>query len=316
LTSIVYDAADAVQAGLDFLADSQLPNGAFRTLSSRSRTLEDAEFTRSPFVTALVLHSIRTTQAVAACEEMLSRGLAYLLSECEPPGVWRFFGKGSEIPPDMDDTSCCLAVLKELKAPSIDFCGLCDFMLRFRHSSGLFYTWMGVPHLYNDVDPIVNANALFLYSLVGRPLADVARRLTALIREMVLDRSGLRSPYYLSPSSLLYSLCKVAGACEPNPLADAEPWMSRLLRGLPECSDALDSAMMLNASIHLDIEDRGSSLAASILRQQNPDGSWGPVAFFTGPQVQPPVYFGAAELTTAFCMEALAKFDRTGAIKK
>jgi hypothetical protein len=63
---------------------------------------------------------------------------------------------------------------------------------------------------------------------------------------------------------------------------------------------------MLNVSLDLKIVDRVESLAAAIIQMQNPDGSWNPVAFFKQPApIQ--VYYGSKELTTALCVEALAK---------
>jgi hypothetical protein len=79
----------AVRSGIDFLADSQLPTGAFRTYCSYSPSLAPGYVGRSPFVTTFVLHSIRAAQELATDNEMESRGIEYLLSEREPNRSWR-----------------------------------------------------------------------------------------------------------------------------------------------------------------------------------------------------------------------------------
>jgi hypothetical protein len=172
----------AVRSGIDFLADSQLPNGAFRTLCSYSRSLAPAYVGRSPFITTFVLHSMRATQGLAADNEMGPLGIKYLLSECESPGIWRFSGKGTQLSPDLDDTCCSLSVLKEYETPCVDYSLLCDYLLRFRDPSGLFYTWMDYPSAHNDVDPVVNTNVLRFYSLMDKPLRAVAERLVEVVQ--------------------------------------------------------------------------------------------------------------------------------------
>jgi hypothetical protein len=65
--------------------------------------------------------------------------------------------------------------------------------------------------------------------------------------------------------------------------------------------------MMLNALLDLNVRDCMDSLTDAIIQTQSPDGSWDPVAFFKQPS--PEVYYGSRELTTALCLEALAKTE-------
>jgi hypothetical protein len=231
-------------------------------------------------------------------------GIKYLLSECESPGTWRFSGKGTQLSPDLDDTCCSLSVLKEYETPGVDYSLLCDYLLRFRDPSGLFYTWMDYPSAHNDVDPVVNANVLHFYSLMDKPLMTVAEWLVEAVREAALTGS-IKSLYYLSPLSLLYSLCR-ASMISPEDLRAP----ARQLLGKVDDHDPLASAMMLNALLDLNIGDRIKSLTDAIIQMQNPDGSWEPVAFFRQPS--PEVYYGSKELTTALCLEALAKTQHRG----
>jgi hypothetical protein len=301
---IVCDVPHAVRAGLDFLADSQLPNGAFTTLCSYRRDLANAYVGRSPFLTTFILHSIRVAQGLAADNQIGSLGIEYLLSECESPGIWRFSGRGSQLSADLDDTCCALAVLKEYETAGLDYSLLCEYLLQFRDASGLFYTWMDYPSAYNDVDPVVNANVLLFYSLMKKPLRTVADHLIGVLHAAA-STGTIESLYYLSPLSLLYSLCRVS-MISPE---DLRPPARQLLENVDK-HDPLASAMMLNALLDLNISDHTESLRDAIIQMQSPDGSWEPAAFFKQPN--PEVYYGSRELTTALCLEALAKTQHRG----
>jgi hypothetical protein len=71
---------------------------------------------------------------------------------------------------------------------------------------------------------------------------------------------------------------------------------------------ALVALTLLNCEAEVDLLDRQIEL---ILAMQCDDGSWPRVAFYSGPRPPLPrsVWFGSEELTSALCLEALARYS-------
>ncbi len=132
-----------VDAALAFLAEQQLPNGEFPTVRGRLPKLEDERsFESTTFATSYVLHSLSHVDRSPA--PVLADGAAdFLESVMERHGVWRYWTardrRHSSIPPDLDDTCCASAALRDVgRAPIANH----DLILANRNRAGLFYTWL------------------------------------------------------------------------------------------------------------------------------------------------------------------------------
>ena len=86
---------------------------------------------------------------------------------------------------------------------------------------------MNVPREYNDidpndVDPVVNANALFLYLLMGKNLQAVMNYLISIIKGIALNHTPFRSSYYISLPAFLYAISKAITLCKKTPLGSTD----------------------------------------------------------------------------------------------
>lgn len=134
--------AGAIDRGVSFLREAQLPSGEFRTLLASSPDFEEATFDSSPFVTAQVLHSLHGLDRpeVAA---MARAGLRFLRRERNFGGLWRYYSrrewKHFRIPPDLDDTACASHAfpLYGERAPRNRW-----IFRRNRDARGRFLTWV------------------------------------------------------------------------------------------------------------------------------------------------------------------------------
>ncbi|WP_172682804.1 glycosyltransferase family 4 protein [Verrucomicrobium spinosum] len=88
--------ADAISRGLDFLAATQFADGEFPTLISSRESLDDGELDSSPFVTALMVHSLRS--CLPRSRAMVERALAFL------EGRWNRVASGATTPPSSSST--------------------------------------------------------------------------------------------------------------------------------------------------------------------------------------------------------------------
>jgi hypothetical protein len=124
-----------------FLREAQLPHGEFRTLLGSDDTLADGVLDSSPFATTHVVYALGDLGEHA--RPLIDRALAFLRSEMEPGGLWRYYAsrqwKHTRIPPDLDDTCCASFVLARQgwRVPRNRW-----LILANRDPQGRFGTWM------------------------------------------------------------------------------------------------------------------------------------------------------------------------------
>ncbi|MGE5489770.1 MAG: prenyltransferase/squalene oxidase repeat-containing protein [Actinomycetota bacterium] len=156
----------------------------------------------------------------------------------------------------------------------------------------------------DDVDPVVNANAI-LY--LGES-DDTLPAIDWLIKEVRTDRPDF-SLYYKDSFALYYMVSRAYRHSAPSLIQTRDHILARIAclagKGWEPVRPALTLGLAACTLLNFDPE---SPLVApaidAILKLQNPDGSWPISAFYSGPSE----YWGSAELSTAFCLEALARY--------
>ena len=327
----------AIGGALDYLERQQLAYGEFRTfIASDFEMTEDCEFDSSPFTTALVLYALGFLEGSADAaggggadraarrDAIFQRALGFLLDEMETPGIWRYWTRrsGKGIAPDADDTSMISQVIRSyiLGRPDADegirqaLQGILDSNRRLleanRDPSGLFYTWFVDPGQPNDVDGVVNANVVFY---LGETPA------TAAACDQLVDwvEEGHEAGaywYYTNHWALYYAITR-AWRHGASRLDSAIPTIRRKVLAARRADGSFGSplATALAVCTLLDVAANDDAVVAeanaTLVAGQGSDGSWPMAAFYCGPNPPRPVnrFFGSAELTTALCLEALAR---------
>jgi hypothetical protein len=328
-------AAAAVEAGLGFLARSQLPSGQFATYVGPD-LLADPLFEASPFTTALVAHSLgKSTSRVA--EEIIDRAVEFLASEMLRGGAWRYWSSNHATPdlmlPDLDDTACISDVLSRRGRPVSNR----RLFLANRDRRRRFYTWIFprfTPPPLNldfwrlarenrdaslleinglstsDISGVVNANIL-AYLGDGPWAAPVVEYLLDIVRrraETIADTWYYTEfPFYYSIarciergiSGLAHVGDEIAARIEAAQGADG-----RIGPGVLETAIAISALHSLGArSVAV---ERGCKF---ILDTQGGDGSWEIAPMYHGGVLRPgAMLYGSPELTTGFCVQALLPF--------
>lgn len=323
----------AIQRAIDFLAQAQLPDGEFVTFIAPADNPAKAEWDSSPFVTSLVTYSLG--HAGAGARPLIERALSFLTAEMEPGGVWRYYSskqvKHLRIGPDLDDTACASFVLLHngRSVPSNRWIFLANTDAR-----GLFCTWLlptpgsdirllrvlaeghriaeakvaprfrshRDPTLPGEVDAVVNANVVLYLGECEETTAAI-RYLLDLLQS---EPERYESHYYADVVALYYM---VARACA-NGVPSLTPAGDAVTRKIEERvrSRSLGSplASALAACALLTFAPRSNALPQiieSIREAQNADGSWDRAIFYRGPTK----CWGSETLTTALCLEALAR---------
>ena len=305
--------ASAIEKAIDFLYHHQLPYGEFKTYISPNPRLEDQYLPDStPFVTTLVLYSISFVDCPKV-RKMTRKAVNFLTEEMEPPGVWRYWtSRTNQKPtPDLDDTSCASFVLKKYH-PHID--SNIGIILGNRNDQGLFYTWIKNRTAQNDVDSVVNANVL-LY--LGE--REETKAVCDYLNHIVLNDQEEGSYWYYLDHLTLYYMISRAYFNGVSSLRDARYTVVNKIISRQQKDGSfgndLNTALAVCALFNFEYDNSAVLDPAIdyILNRQQKDGAWSRVAFYAGPEAPLPHSFwsGSEELTTAFCIEALARYRRS-----
>lgn len=293
-----------IGAGIRFLEEAQLSSGAFGMRLSRDSGLNGAEIESSPFFTALILHGLSHLGNMSGVRGIAEKATGYLLQEKEECGCWRFFGKGSEIAPDVDVTVCALAALR-LNAIAMDYGAASSALLKYRDTEGMFATWIWEKP--NCVDWVVNANALYFHTMIEKAFPAIEEYVCRIIRSGEF-RDG--SEYYKSPISGLYFFSRLCADRPIEKFRSVIPVIRDYLLGRQTdrggWGNPLEDILAATALINTGWSGKEIGKAIHhILEQQQADGGW-PAAAFS--YYFPPGgirYYGSREFNTAMALEAL-----------
>ena len=306
--------AFAIQNGLDFVAASQTAAGGFVTDcwhvdAPQQKTPVDAVFTASQ-----ILYSLSFCRDSTSARGTEERAAKYLAAQREAPGVWHYYGAGTDlkISPDVDDTSVAWAALHRLEV-AIPPSAL-EVVRSSRDKNGLFTTWIGPASGWTnidsrDIDTVVNINALFLFGLAQENVQTVCNYVLAQIENGNFQRGTV---YYRSPLMFGHAFSRAYREgdvkCLQNGVAKIRDAVLASQNGDGSWGNDLENAF--GALTLLNLDYRGEALDRAIkviLARQASDGSWELAPAYRG-AVQP-LNYGASALTTAVTIEALTKYS-------
>lgn len=338
--SIGSETGQAVERALAFLARSQLSDGSFTVMTSLDPGMATGcSPDPSVFPTALIAQSL---SHVPGADNLCDRALDFLAGERDRHGLWRHWTRSHpfcrQLPPDLDDTSCSSQALASSgRTPPFNR----ELLLANRDERGLFYTWVTprpriisslahwratLPQLLHaptlilffrrtsarpfDIDAVVNANVLYYLGITEetKPVVDYLLDILRQNRESCCDK------WYDNPFVVWHFLSRALKRTAPEA---GKIIIGRLRARRP--GNELENALAVLTLLSWDIlpED---DMIASMLSRQLPSGAWPRAALYHGgrrrladgsfapPHPDTPRW-GAEELTTAFCIEALTMWQ-------
>ncbi len=301
----------AIQNGLSYLQQAQLPSGEFPTYYSPDRPdLVGAEICfKSVYITTFIIHALTCLSPSLQIKQIQQQAANFLRSEQEDYGAWNYIGRGEhQLPDDLDDTCCALAALLQLGyRPDFSF-----YPLLWQNEvspGGPYYTWIGIndpahEHPYAcEIDALVNANILFCAGLLNLALPGSVVYLKQVIKNESYQKENV---YTLSAHFLIYTISRAYADGHITTLTSAMPVMQDyILNKLTHPKNepvafnlACLAVALLNLKAPLPLIE---PYLTALLAQQHADGYWPTWAVY----VQ---YNGAPALTTALALEAVGKY--------
>ncbi|MEW5803876.1 MAG: hypothetical protein AB1847_17415 [bacterium] len=204
------------------------------------------------------------------------------------------------------------------------------FKNNYRAPDGVFYVWLFDPPVPTDICSSTAANALYMFASLGEEskVPEVMEWLNDMLKMMM---AGLPyfAEYYRSPYAFTYLTTRVYADTGAKTLFDSEmitDLQTFILSGQQEKGNwppyyhgssevDMETALALVSLLNLGYgelspsqKNRVDTGIRFLLDRQNSEGNWDCAPFYIDPVHM--LYFGSEELTTAFCIEALAKYAK------
>lgn len=334
-------AEKAILKGVDYLEDHQYPNGEFCCYIGDEEDMKMCVTQSNIFPTSLIAYSLLQLKALPVVNELLDKAAAFLQYQVMRGGVWNNFTILNPLfpicPPDVDNTVCASNVLRSLQKsyPPNE-----ELILANRSKSGLLYTWYtfrpffvpikdywlltlrALKHPVSsflfwtrteasryDIDAVVNANVLFHLGYSPQTAAIVPYLLNIIATEKEADCDL----WYRNPFTVYYFISRLykKGLKEMDP---TKPLMiDRILKsahpdgsfGTSFLDTALGIIVLLNAGHDT---PKIADAVEFLISKQKRSGGWPRWAvYYGGPKKR--LCYGSEELSTGFCLEALALYS-------
>ncbi|MBN2543037.1 hypothetical protein JXI42_09255 [bacterium] len=319
--SFASDTGKAIEAGVDYLYNQQMPSGEFPTYISESPGFTDYQpYTPvSPYITSYILYTFSYFKDSSdyyqneKLKEMTRKGLDFLRSIAIPPGLWRF---EPSLALDIDNTSCALLPFILNNMNLWDYDAVFEAIENNSDESGLLLTFFRnndkKQPLKADYDISVYSNMLLLYGLSGKTHQPTLNWLN----DNITSKWKTELPFEINkwavePFTPAYLVSRAYNAGEIDELKPSvekiEKWLTEYLESSELDDNPQHTALILLTLINFDYDlPNMSKYVNRLLDSQNENGSWLPATFFMDFK---PNYYGSPALSTALCLVLLLRYE-------
>ncbi|MDO8270189.1 MAG: hypothetical protein Q7T54_05990 [Candidatus Levybacteria bacterium] len=309
---------DSIQKTVEYLLTQQGKDGSFVSLSSENPEIFDNALQfHSTFSTSLILSSLSQVEKNKSILKIQKKAAAFLLSQKSTSNAFNYWARESveakkmPYPDDLDDTCCAWAALLLFDKKLVSGAVLAKIVALLNatevNEGGPYRTWIvsdTADRVWLDVDVAVNSNVAYFLSLLEIELPNVLRLIENCIKE-----DKLASPYYPTIFPIIYFISRFYKGKYTNILTD------RLFSEIKRPLNSLDTALIVCSLLNFKVPvSKVEKLIGSLLKEV--EKGFSPHPFYTGvnPKRNKTYYAGASSLTTAFVIEAFAKYLKAIAI--
>lgn len=304
-----------IKKALKFLEKEQKEGGEFTTYFSTSESFENFTYVRSPFITMFVIHALQFENNPISIR-LRKKAMNFLKDYKESDFSWKFF-KDTDIPKgfiynsissDLDDTACALICFKR-EGERFDKKVIQKILAKQDDGGGFltyFYDWA----FPTDIDCVVNANVLYLLSLLNvpkfeKPIHNLFIYLKSIVIGGSFSENTLTYEHYLSFTYALSRAYKYGNLFRLTEIKDT------ILSKIDEIKvkNPLEASLLVLTQLNFGKEP-DKDLIKYIIKNQGIDGGFNAYTFFSGPRDfhGKKIYFSSRALTTALVFEALISY--------
>lgn len=306
---------EAVKSGIDFLTGSQREDGSFPGFVSASKDFDRSEENQSVFPACLILSSLNSLPGSKELEKIKNKAAKFLLSQKSDFWSWNYWKRNSSdsratpYPDDLDDTCCAVSALighnpelvsVKAVAKAVNLLAYCE-----SKEGGPYYTWITSPDAdksWKDIDLAVNSNIAFFLSLQEVTLPSLVA-----FAEKAIASEKYDSPYYHSPYAVIYFISRWYKGKKKDKVVSY--LLKKRLKN-HSWGNPLETALAVSALINLGCKMESVEESLVSILENRANGKWRAYPFVVEKiKGKQKYYSGSAELTTAFCLEALSKFS-------
>lgn len=330
----------AINKGLDYLSQHQYPNGEFCTYISPDDAMQEWCITDSiVFITSVIGSCLLPLSKIPVAASILSRATDFIRGQMVGGGVWNFYSiihpMRRILPYDADSLSFASHFLME-RGEQIPERNNKQLLLDNRARNGLFYTWFVLhPKLHtnktlwrlslrgfrtpvhcflfllrNGEDVNIGVNASILSYLGDIPAT--APVISEIIKVIADGREHDCDKWYRNPFTIYY----LTGRAYHRGVKKLQPVAETIIERILATASAdgqlggsiFDTAIGATTLINLGCRSKVLHKAIDFLiTHQGAYGEWPRWLFF---YINPGSRYGwgSEELTTAFCLEAIARY--------
>jgi len=313
--------AKAIDSAVAYLRQRQRDTGEFPVYISQTNPLMAGEIVEvpTPFGATFTIHALQHVDHPDV-PAILDRACRYVLASMTKAGVWFYMPqpevaqKWLDFWADADDTACCAHALlsRGISPPELERGR--KILMEHRDDQGRFLTWLdhGTRPPGNDVDAVVNANVLLWLGETPetRPAIDY-------LNQIIETNAEHHSYWYYLDHLTFYYMLSRAMKSGVSRLEKSKPFIvERTLRRRQ--SDGgfgtdLQTALAVASLLNCGARSEAASGVEALVERQRDDGSWSLEAFYAAQKPPLPGTFifwcGSAELTTALCLEGIARYS-------
>jgi hypothetical protein len=330
----------SIELGINFLHEHQLPNGEFCCYYSPDLEMQEWCVPDSVvFPTALIAACLLPLKHVDNVKNIHRSAVSFLRYQMMRGGVWNYYTRWNPFfkysPADIDDTIFACHVLRSL---DLDVPHNEQILLANRNTKGLFFTWFilrpttlkldkkqlmvmarELKYPFNslifwtkhggkrsDIDGVVNANVLFYLGLnaATQPVVSYLINIIKENKEETCDKwyhNRFIFYYFLSRNHKLKELDVVKDIVIERIYQEFNNY-GRIGTSAFDTSLAVSSLLNFNADLN-----KVTAAVSYLLTAQTETGHWKRHQFFYS-GTSKVVGWGSEEITTGFCLEALANY--------
>lgn len=298
-----------MQNGVAHIVSMQNADGGFTSyIDTNCNDFKERNPTATTFNPSLILYALSYVHELQ--NHRLTKTLSsFVVKQRNTDYTYNYWTQGNTnrtkryCPNDFDSTFCAYNALLSIN-PSLITTKILAIITKAliateAKTGGPYRTWLVAQNsdeVWLDVDPAVNSNIAFFLSRV----ASIPKGLQTYLEE-ALANNDLVSPYYPTQLSTLYYLSRC-------PIKNTALSVD-LLPTISDSSTSLERALTISVLLNIGQGAKCKPYVKRLLDDQRKDGSW-TAAGFSIDRIEgsTPYYSGCSALTTAFALEALARY--------